>query len=645
MQRKIDSPTQPDRKRQAAVAIARALLPATELMDGAGIKTVLHAESLISRLVPEALSGWQKAHLVLSQAARLSTGKALHDLPPEKAEELVEYWATLPGLRQILFGLGSIYKVAHFDLPDLKGSLREPLRVISAPERNRWESQIVRGEDLDESEEINCDVVVVGTGAGGAVVGRHLADRGHAVVFLEEGEHVRRHEFPGNFQATVEQLYRNVFSLGNQMMMISQGRLVGGSTAVNTGTSFRPPPWVMDRWCEEFGSDDFRQEALDPYYSRVESILHVEPADVRYAGPPHAIFHRGAQALGWHVDTINRNAPGCRGEGMCDNGCPTDARRSTLVAYLPGALERGNMIFSGVRADRVLMSAGRAIGIEGIALDRKGRPVPTKQGGHKRIVVKAATVILAGGATATPQFLLKQRLGNSSGQVGRNLTLHPSGPTVGLFDEVVDGHKFIPQTAYSHEFLKEGIMLLSAQADANMLPPTTPLLGRRLMQVFKQSRHLACVGFLLEDSARGRIRLGPGGRTILTYNLTSKDVQRMQRAQVRLTDLLLAAGAREVYPGVMPSMTIFDRAGVDRLAKSKLSAGDFLLTSYHPLGTVRMSPSAAHGVVDLDHAVHDVPGLYVVDGSTVSGPLGVNPQLTVMALATRAADRIALRID
>jgi choline dehydrogenase-like flavoprotein len=643
MQRKVDTPPARQDTRQAAIAIARALLPASEEMEGAGIRTVLHAEGFISRAAPEFLGAWQKAHVALSEAARLSTGNALHQLSPERAEELVERWMGMPLLRNALFALGSIYKVAHFDLPDLRGSVRE-LRVVQAPERFRWESQIVRGEDLDE-EEISCDVVVVGTGAGGAVVGRHLADRGHAVVFLEEGEHVRRHEFPGNFQGTVEQLYKNVVSLGNQSMMISQGRLVGGSTAVNTGTSFRPPRWVMDRWCEEFGSADFSADALDPYYARVENILQVEPADVRYAGPTYDIFRRGATALGWHSDTIKRNAPGCRGEGMCDNGCPTDARRSTLIAYLPGALERGNMVFSGVRAERVLTSGGRAIGIEGVALDRSGKPVRGKNGADKRIVVKAPTVILSGGAMATPQFLLKQRLGNSSGELGRNLTLHPSGPTVGLMDEVVDGHKYIPQTAYSHEFLKDGMMLLSAQADANMMPPVVPIFGRRLMQIFKQHRHLMCAGFLLSDTARGRIRLGPGGRTVLTYNLTKTDVERMRQGQLRVTELLLAAGAREVYPGIMPGMTIFDKSGVERLARRKLSAADFVLTSYHPLGTARMSPSAAHGVVDLDNAVHDVPGLFVVDSSTVSGPLGVNPQLTVMALATRAADRIGLRID
>jgi len=644
MQRKIDSPIANDHSRKAAIAIARALIPSTEDMDGAGLRTVVHAENLVSRMAPVALGAWRQAHVALAEMARLTAGKPLHELPIDRAEALVDRWTTVPGIRSLLYALASVYKVAHFDLPDLKGGLRDPLRVVQTPERARWESQIVRGEDLDE-EEIQCDVVVVGTGAGGAVVGRHLADRGHAVVFLEEGEHVRRHEFPGNFQSTVEQLYKNVFSLGNQMMMISQGRLVGGSTAVNTGTSFRAPRWVMDRWCEELQSDDFRPEAMDPYYARVESMLQVEPADVRYAGPPHAIFHRGAQALDWQVGTINRNAPGCRGEGMCDNGCPTDARRSTLIAYLPGALERGNMVFSGVRADRVLMSGGRAVGIEGLALDRKGRPVRGKDGKDKRIVVKAPTVILAGGAMATPQFLLKQRLGNSSDQVGRNLTVHPSGPTVGRFDEIVDGHKFIPQTAYSHQFLKEGIMLLSAHADANMMPPVVPLLGRRLMEVFKHHRHLSCVGFLLADSTRGRIRVAPNGGTMLTYNLTKTDVARMQRAQVLLADLLLAAGAREVYPGMLPGMTIWDKRGVERLAARKVAAGDFLLTSYHPLGTARMSPSSKGGVVDLDHAVHDVPGLFIVDGSTVNGPLGVNPQLTIMAFATRAADRIALRID
>lgn len=640
MQLKVESKSTVPGQRAAALAVARALIPTTEAMDGASLETVLHAETFMEKVVAGSLPAWRAAHVAVDQAARVATGHPLHELSARRAEELLERWSTAPALGRVVAFLGTIYKLAHFDMRDVRGGLGSPLRVVQTPEVARWESQIVRAESLDPSEEIECDVVVIGTGAGGAVVGRHLADQGHAVVFVEEGEHVKRHQFPGTLKRTIEELYRNVIGIGNQSMLVSQGRLVGGSTAVNTGTSFRPPRWVMDRWCEDLGSDDFRPEALEPYFDRVESILQVEPADVRYAGPVYELFRRGADAMGWHSDTIRRNAPGCRGEGMCDNGCPTDAKRSTLIAYLPGALERGNMVLSALRAEEVLISGGRAVGLVGTALRKNREPALGKDGKPKRITIKARAVVIAAGAMTTPTFLLQQKLCNSSGQVGRNLTLHPSGPSLGLFDEVVRGQDYIPQTAYSHEFLKEGIMLLSAHADAAMMPPTTSLLGQRLMHVFERSDHTAGMGFLLADSTTGRIRLAPGGRTLLTYNMTRKDVERMKRAQVLLAELMLAAGAREVFPGITPAMTIFDRAGVERLARMKLAATDFLLTSYHPLGTARMSRSPKDGVVDLDHQTHDVPGLYIVDGSTVRGPLGVNPQITIMGLATRAAERI-----
>ncbi len=640
MQMKLPAQGTPSQTHAVSVAVARALIPSTPLLEGAGERTVIHTENFISRMLPEALGPWRAAHHMLDEAARLRTGRPLRALPQAKAEELIARWTTHPVLGRCIAGLSAIYKVTHFDLPDTRGSLRGALRTIQNVEHPRWESQIIRAEDYDDDEQIECDVVVVGTGAGGAVVGRHLADQGHAVVFVEEGEHVRRNEFPGNFRSTMEQVYRHAVSLGNSPMLIPQGRLVGGSTAVNTGTSFRPPRWVSDRWCEELGSDEFSADALAPYYDRVESILQVEPADTRYAGPIYDIFRRGAERLGWHSDTIHRNAPGCQGDGMCDNGCPTDARRSTLVAYLPGALERGNIVLSGLRAERILLEGGRAVGIEGVALDKAKRPVLEPSGREKRLRIKASAVILAGGAMATPQLLLQQGLANSSGQVGKNLTLHPSGPCLGLFDEIVDADKYIPQTAYSHEFLRDGLMLLSAHAEAHMMPATTGLVGQRLMRVFERSRHLTGMGFLLCDETRGRVHLDHRGRAVMRYNLGKREVAKIHRAQVLLTELLLAAGAKEVFPGIYPGITIFNRRGLEEFSRRTMRAGDFLLTSYHPLGTSKMSPDPKRGVVGLDHSAHDVPGLFIVDGSTVNGPLGVNPQLTVMALATRAAEKI-----
>ncbi|HSC88641.1 MAG TPA: GMC family oxidoreductase [Polyangiaceae bacterium] len=628
-----------DRERRSAIALARAILPSTDKMQGADEQTVRFTEGFIGNMLPEAKKPWAAAQRALAQAARLFTGKALEDLSDQEAEELVARWAEHPLLGSAVNAVASVYKITHFDRTDMRGALRHRLGVIENIEQPRWLEQIVRAEDFDDAEELECDVVVIGTGAGGAVVGRHLAEQGLAVVFVEEGEHRRRNDFEGNFVWTLEHLYRNVMTLGNAPLLIPQGRLVGGSTAVNGGSSFRPPAWVTDRWCEEFGSDEFSSDALAPYFDRTETILQVEPADTRYTGPIHDIFVRGTEALGWHHDVIRRNAPGCRGEGFCDNGCRTDARRSTNISYLPDAFARGAFLLTGMRADKLLMEGGRAVGIEGVALTRSRDEVASTRG-PKRVRVKGRAVILAAGSLSSPLFLLSQGLANSSGQVGKNLTVHPSGPVIGLFDELVQGGNYIPQADFSHQFLNDGMMLLSASPDPHMAPPLLPFVGRRLMSLLEKTDHLGGVGYMISDSSKGRVRVGPLGKPLVTYNFTSEDVARSHRALVRCAEILLAAGAQEVYPGLLSPVTIRGREGLETFRQRKLKASELLLTSYHPLGTCRMSKNPRDGVVDTNHQSHDVPGLFVVDGSVVSGPLGVNPQITIMGLATRAAEKI-----
>lgn len=634
------------RERNAALALARALLPSTAELQGADEKTVEATESLLQKVFPEALGPWGALQRSLLATAPLFTrGRSFEQLSPAEAEALVSRWVTHPLLGKIVSPLSSIYKIAHFDRTDLRGGLRHSLGVVEQIEQPRWLEQIHRAEDFDTSEDLECDVVVIGTGAGGAVVGKHLADAGFAVVFVEEGEHYRRNQFGGNLRGALENLYRNTLSVGNATFPIPQGRLVGGSTAVNGGSSFRPPRWVTDRWCEELGSDEFSTDSLETYFERTETTLHVEKADPRYAGPIHEIFERGCKALDWHHDLLSRNAPGCRGEGFCDNGCRTDARRSTNLSYIPPALSRGSLLLTGLRAERLLLEGGRAAGIEGVALQTDRAPARDSQGREKKVRVRARTVILAGGAIASPLFLLSQGLGNSSGQVGKNLTVHPSGPAVGLFDEPIDGEKYIPQADYSFEFLREGILLLSASPVPHMAPPLLSFVGQRLMDLLGKTDHMGGVGYLINDSARGRVRLGPKGLPLLTYQLSREDVQRAHRALVLCTQLLLAAGAREVFPGLMHPLSIRSQEGLARFERMRLQASDLLLTSYHPLGTCKMSRRPEHGVVDLNHQSHDVPGLFVVDGSTVLGPLGVNPQITIMALATRAAEKIGQLIS
>jgi choline dehydrogenase-like flavoprotein len=328
-----------------------------------------------------------------------------------------------------------------------------------------------------------------------------------------------------------------------------------------------------------------------------------------------------------------RNAPGCDGKGFCDFGCRTDARRGTNLSYVPAALGRGALLLTGACVEKVLFEGKRAVGVEASA------------GPGKTLRVRAKAVVLAGGAIPTPLLLQKQGLGEAGGQVGRNLSLHPSTGYAAVAEEVIAGPSHIPQGYGCDEFQGDGFMMLAAQPDYNVGGLIFPLAGHRLMEAIDQIEHLASFGLLIRDQTpNGRVWRDVGGLPAVTYNLGPEDVRRVHDCMVRASEMSFAAGARRLYPFVLGHPPIDTRADLDAFRRARFKPADFIWTSYHPLGTARMSRDASSGVVDRDHAVHGHEGLFVVDGSAVRGPLGVNPQLTIMALATRAAEKIAARV-
>jgi choline dehydrogenase-like flavoprotein len=546
-------------------------------------------------------------------------------------DALLARWERDPVMRAPLTLFSLIYKFVHFDAPEVYEPMGGRLQVVQTLEEPRWLRQVHRAETWEETDDVECEVVVIGTGAGGAVVGRELADRGFAVVFVEEGEHHRRDAFTGSSVNAHKRFYRGAISLGNVMMPVLIGRLVGGSTAVNGATCFRTPPWVLDRWCETMRTDDFAPDRMKPYFERVEEIIEVAPAPRSQIGPVADVIARGCDALGWSHFAIRRNAPGCQSSGFCDFGCRTDARRSTNLSYVPPALERGAMLFTGARAERVLIENGRATGVEAIA--KNGRVLR----------VRARAVILAGGAVPTPAFLLKQGICNTSGEVGRNLTLHPSTGISAIFDDEIRGYRHIPQGYGCDHFLRDGELITAAQADLNYTPILVPFTGRRLMEIVDAHDHFASFAVLIADESRGRVYRDVAGLPAIQYNVSRTDSRRIQRGLVHLAEMAVAAGAKKIFPALL-GYGSFEPGELDRFRRHTMSPSEMLLTSYHPLGTCKMGNDPRSSVVGLDHETHDVRGLFIVDGSTVQGPLGVNPQLTIMAVATRAADRIAAKL-
>jgi choline dehydrogenase-like flavoprotein len=617
---------------RAALALAEAIIPGSRNVPAADETTVARAQDLVRELHPSLVRAWGAAQQAFDAAAVARTGRPFHALSAARQEELLVRWWSDPVLKSPLSFLSLVYRFVHFDRGDVYGAMGGKLNVVQGLDSPRWLSQVHPTGSWEQGD-VECDVVVVGTGAGGGVVGRELAERGYAVVFVEEGEHHRRDAFDGRAVTAHKRFYRAAFSVGNAAIPIFVGRLVGGSTAINGGTCFRTPAWVLERWCEQMGTDEFSESAMEPYFQHVERYLEIGPSGRKEIGPIADFISRGCDALGWSHFPIMRNAPGCNGLGFCDFGCRTDARRGTNLSYVPSALQKGAMLLTGGKVERVLLEGGRAVGVEAAAANGKS------------LRVRARAVVLAGGALPTPLLLLQQGLANRSGQVGRNLSIHPSVGFAAVAEEPIHPSSHIPQGYGVDQFLREGILVLAAQPDANVIGAILPYVGQRLMEAVSSFEHLAHFGVLISDAtANGRVWRDIGGVPAVTYNIAPEDVQKMHRAILLTAELSLAAGARRLYPETLGTPPLDGPGDLRAFRDARLSASDFVWTSYHPLGTCRMGLDPKTSVVNLDHEAHDVRGLYVVDGSSVWGPIGVNPQLTIMAMATRAAGRIADRL-
>ncbi len=471
---------------------------------------------------------------------------------------------------------------------------------------------------MTNSVDADADVCVVGAGAGGAVVAAELAEGGARVVLLEQGPAHDPDGFTARAPEMLARLYRDggqTATIGMPPILLPLGRGIGGTTLVNSGTCFRTPVHVLERWAREFGLD-LDEPTLRPCFERVEQALSVSEVTPELAGANAAVVRRGAERLGWSHGYLRRNARGCVGSGVCVFGCPTSAKQHTGITYIPRARAAGASILTGADVQSVLVERGQATGVRGQLADGRA------------LHVRAPSVVLACGTIHTPLLLERSRLPDASRQRGRNLTLHPATAAFALMDDIVDMARGVPQSLYVDEFATQGIMFEGVSGPPAYAALTLPLTGQRHARAMARYRQLAQFGLMVSDSSRGRVQ-ALAGRPVVRYELCAEDVSKFRVGLARMEELLLAAGAREVYlplpPGVRPD---------DARAKQ------LKLMAFHPLGTARADARPTHGVTDGQLDLHGVAGVHVADGSVVPSALGVNPQLTIMALATRLAFRL-----
>jgi choline dehydrogenase-like flavoprotein len=617
------------------VAVAETSLPAGRFIPGAGEATVDKVEQFLDTLPSPLQRGMGGLLRGLDGAAWLGERRPFVKLSAEKRLALLNSWrAADPFRRLMLRALVSPLKMAHFDDPKLYqqlGCVYETARVRETKPAYMRE----RVHQLDGDLAVECDVVVIGTGAGGAVVGRELVEAGLAVVFVEQGRYFDRGDFSGRPFEMQQKLYRrggSTFSIGNAGIPIPLGQTVGGTTTVNSGTCYRTPDRVLAGWRDELGLDELAPDRMGTYFDRVESVLQVEAARAELLGGNGRVIARGCDSLGFtRHGPLRRNAPACDGQGVCCFGCPTDAKRSTNVSYIPMALRAGAELFPGAEVTRIILEGGRARGV-----------VARSEAGHV-LTVHARAVVVACGTIMTPLLLEAQQIGAASGQLGRNLSIHPACGALAEFDEQITPWKAIPQGYAIEELHDEGILFEGAMVPLEMTMAATSLIGPELIRLAENFDHVASFGFLVEDSSRGSVR-GVRGQPVIQYWLSEEDVSHIKRGLDVLAQIFFAAGARVVHAPIA-GFEVLRPDDLPALRRTRIRPWDLDLSAYHPLGTARMGRDPKSSVVDANHRLHDVEGLYVVDGAAVPTSLGVNPQITIMALATRAAEKIAAALS
>ncbi len=263
-------------------------------------------------------------------------------------------------------------------------------------------------------------------------------------------------------------------------------------------------------------------------------------------------------------------------------------------------------------------------------------------GKKKHLTVRAPQVVVSGGTMGTPALLWQSGFQEKAYPwLGRNLSIHPAVTVMALMNEEVRGYEGIPQGYGVHQFHDDGILMEGGFTPLDAMAANISPVGHRFTYIMDEYNRLAVFGGMIADTSRGRVMRMPGSGFRVLYSLNGKDVARLSRVLHHLTDIFLAAGAREVFPMVGHWPLVRNTEEAKAFKRFQPHRLDLEVSAFHPLGTARMGNSRENSVVGPDHQVHGTRGLFVVDGSSVPSPLSVNPQLTIMALAHRAAESIA----
>jgi choline dehydrogenase-like flavoprotein len=578
--------------------------------------------------------------------------KRFSSLPPQEREQVLLSWGQSgsPQRRAVFQALRKGALLFYYMLPGPDGARNPAWDAIGYDgplgKLDGTPPKALTVTPIERDQRLECDVVIVGSGAGGGAAAGVLAGAGLDVIVVESGDYYDDEDFDGSELGALTRYYMGApTATHDQSVGLVAGSCLGGSTVVNYTTSFRTPDDVRAEWAGHgvpaFISEDYTT-SLDAVCERLGvNQEHNEPSTRERK------LQEGCVKLGWHVDAMPRGVRRCaQGKecGYCGLGCRVGAKQSVVKTWLADAHAAGTRLIVRTKVTRVLVDGGAARGVVG----------RTAEGHH--VTIRSRAVVVACGAIHTPALLKRSGLQNPN--IGRHLKLHPATAVFGVFDEELKPWEGVMQALYSDQYrdLDDGYGLKyeTAAEHPHLFIPFSPWRGSREHFTLMESMSSTVpIGVLVRDRDGGEVRVGRDGEPIVRYKLSAFDTGHLRTGIDGAAQILEAAGARRIFSSHAKWVS-YDPGGSAAGSRAQFmadadaagyGAGQCSLNSFHIMGSARMGGAPATSACDPTAQTWDVRDLYVLDGSSFPAASGVNPQISIQAIAHMSARGLAARLS
>jgi choline dehydrogenase-like flavoprotein len=501
---------------------------------------------------------------------------------------------------------------------------------------------------------LECDVVIVGTGAGGGITAELLTQAGLNVVLIEEGPLRTSSDFNQKESEAYADLYQD--GAGRKTLdgaiALLQGRCVGGTTVINWTSSFRTPASTLGYWREQFDLADFTEAAMTPWFAQAEKRLNMHKWEEAPPNLNNEILRTGAHKIGISAEIIPRNVKGCWNLGSCGLGCPTNAKQSMLVTTIPSSLKAGAKLFYQTRAEHFEFEGKKVKALVCAGIQVNGVRVS-----DKTMRITARHYVVSGGAINSPVLLKRSKAPDPHGLLGKRTFLHPVAFSSAVFDEKVEGWAGAPQSIYSDHFIHHnphngpiGYKLEATPIHPGLMSVLIGGHGKSLAERFKDYPNTQMMLALLRDgfhpeSEGGTAMLNVDGSAMLHYPLSDYVLEGFRQALLTMAEVQFAAGAKKVLPmheqGTRYTSWAEAKAGIAKFDMKPYLVG---AGSAHIMGGCAMAGKETKGVVRPDGVHWQIENLSVHDGSVFPTSIGANPQLSIYGTVNRMATQLAKRL-